>query len=298
MRILDLFCGGGGAAEGYLRAFSDAEIVGVDIADHSANYPGIFVQGDAMEYLADNGRDFDFIHASPPCQGYSPHVSSRSSQWVPTKGKDEPRLIDWGRRVLIAQGKPYAIENVMGARNEMRSPVLLCGSMFGRKIVRHRLFETSFPVDLLPHPNCKGIAKAAAAELGWEYRDMSVTGKGRRKGTGERWAQLLGVTPPHDAVGACRGYPARLYAVDWRAVPSMEKSSMSRYHRTDLRYDDGKAVHACEGNRMVPFDQGTFLVWTRCGRDVPANRAFTQKYLPAPTCPECTTNEAGAATEK
>ncbi len=196
MRILDLFCGGGGAAEGYLRAFPGAEVDGIDIADHRGNYPGRFIKWDALEWLQVNGYAYDFIHASPPCQGYSPHVSSQDSEWVPTRGKAEPRLIAEVRRLLIEVGKPYAIENVMGARTEMRSPVLLCGAMFGLKIARHRLFETSFPVDLMPHPNCKGIAKAAAVELGWEYRDMSVTGKGRRKGTGERWAQLLGVTHP------------------------------------------------------------------------------------------------------
>ena len=166
MRILDLFCGGGGLAEGYLRAFPGAEIVGVDIADHSASYPGTFVQADAIAYLAEHYREFDFFHASPPCQGYSPHVTSRSSQWVPTKGKDEPKLIGATRWGFQQVGKPWVIENVMGARAEMQSPTLLCGAMFGLPITRHRLFETSFPVDLLPHPPCKGVAKAYAAERG------------------------------------------------------------------------------------------------------------------------------------
>lgn len=130
----------------------------------------------------------------PPCQGYSPHVSSSDSEWVPTRGKAEPRLIGGVRDLLLAVGKPYAIENVMGARAEMRSPTLLCGTMFGLPTSRHRLFETSFPVDLLPHPPCGGVAKRYAAKKGWEYRDMSVTGKGRRKGTAERWASILGVT--------------------------------------------------------------------------------------------------------
>lgn len=199
MRVLDLFCGGGGAGEGYRRAFPDAHIVGVDCAAHPA-YELIgrteFVQADALAFLSKHGRDFDFIHASPPCQGYSPHVSSVDSEWVPTRGKAEPRLIGAVRALLVTVGKPYAIENVMGARNELRSPVLLCGAMFGLKIARHRLFETSFPVDLLPHPVCNGMAKAHAAEKGWEYRDMSVTGKGRRKGTASRWSELLGVTHP------------------------------------------------------------------------------------------------------
>ena len=194
MRILDLFCGGGGAAEGYLRACPGAEIVGVDIADHAENYPGTFVQHDAIDYLRRYGSQFDLIHASPPCQGYSPHVSSTDSEWVPTRGKAEPRLIADVRWHCLGHEAPYVIENVMGARNELRSPTLLCGSMFGLPTSRHRLFEISFPVDLLPHPPCKGIAWRYAAGKGWEYRDMSVTGKGRRAGTAERWSEVLGVT--------------------------------------------------------------------------------------------------------
>ena len=193
MNVLDLFCGGGGAAEGYLRAFPDAKIVGVDIAGHSINYPGQFILADALEYLEACGKDFDFIHASPPCQGYSPHVTSHDSEWVPTRGKAEPRLIGAVRDLLLEIGKPYVIENVMGARAEMRSPTLLCGTMFGLPISRHRLFETSFPVDLMPHPVCKGIAKDYASKRGWEYRDMSVTGKGRRAGTAERWSEVMGI---------------------------------------------------------------------------------------------------------
>ena len=197
--ILDLFCGGGGAGEGYRRAFPIEPIVGVDISPHES-YTLIgnaeFVQADAVEFLVRHGHEFRFIHASPPCQGYSPHVSSRSSQWVPTKGKDEPRLIGTIRHYMSVRNIPWAIENVMGARSEMRSPVLLCGTMFGLPTPRHRLFETSFQVDLMPHPACKGVAKAHAAAKGWEYRDMSVTGKGRRTGTKERWSEILGVTHP------------------------------------------------------------------------------------------------------
>ena len=200
MKILDLFCGGGGAAEGYLRAFPGATIIGVDIADHRENYPDLFLQVDAMRYLgvlrAADYIGYDLIHASPPCQGYSPHVSSASSKWVPTKGKDEPKLIANVRETLQRLGVPYVIENVMGARNEMRSPTLLCGSMFGLPISRHRLFETSFPVGLMGHPNCRGIAKRYAVERGWEYRDMSVTGKGRRAGTADRWKEIMGITHP------------------------------------------------------------------------------------------------------
>lgn len=46
MKALDLFCGGGGAALGLMRAGYD--VVGVDIVDHSDVYPGEFIQADAL----------------------------------------------------------------------------------------------------------------------------------------------------------------------------------------------------------------------------------------------------------
>src|SRR5262245_25485587 len=67
-RLLDLVCWAGGAATGYHRAGFD--VVGVDNRPRS-NYPFDLVQADALEYLAAHGREFDAIHASPPCQRFS-----------------------------------------------------------------------------------------------------------------------------------------------------------------------------------------------------------------------------------
>jgi DNA (cytosine-5)-methyltransferase 1 len=192
VKLLDLFCCGGGAARGYAAA--GFQVTGVDLEPQPA-YPYAFHQGDALEYLAAHGHAFDLIHASPPCQGYSRHVSSRASEWVPTLGKDEPRLIAAVRELLDTIGKPYVIENVMGARSDMRADLTLCGTMFGLPIARHRLFEASFPIAQPEHPPCRGVAKAYAAERGWAYRDMSVTGKGRHAGTSDRWKEILGIDP-------------------------------------------------------------------------------------------------------
>lgn len=132
LRALDLFCGAGGVSMGLHRAGFD--VTGVDIRPQP-NYPFTFIQADAL----DSGLDlatFDFIAASPPCQA---HSKTRAIH-----GYDYPDLIPQTREMLIASGVPYAIENVPGA--PLQSPIMLCGTMFGLRVIRHRLFETSFPI--------------------------------------------------------------------------------------------------------------------------------------------------------
>jgi DNA (cytosine-5)-methyltransferase 1 len=71
MRLLDLFCGAGGASRGYADAGFD--VVGVDI-NPQQNYPYVYVQADALDWLDrwDPTQDvFDAIHASPPCQSFT-----------------------------------------------------------------------------------------------------------------------------------------------------------------------------------------------------------------------------------
>jgi DNA (cytosine-5)-methyltransferase 1 len=141
-RILDLFCGAGGAAMGYHRAGFD--LVGVDIAPQP-NYPFAFVQVDALDYLAEHGRGYHAIHASPPCQAYS-DLKYRT-------GADYPDLVGRTRELLEAAGQPYVIENVEGA--PLVDPVVICGSSLGlgvanRQLRRHRLFETNWPLLVPP----------------------------------------------------------------------------------------------------------------------------------------------------
>ena len=76
-----------------------------------------------------------------------------------------------------------------------------------RPIPRHRVFATNFGASVLEHPNCRGLAKRSSEELGWEYRDMSVTGKGRRAGTSERWSYLLGIHWPVSQHGLAEAIP-------------------------------------------------------------------------------------------
>lgn len=129
-RLLDLFCGAGGCSVGYHRAGFD--VVGVDI-EPQPNYPFEFHRADAMTFPLDG---FDAIHASPPCQGYANVTRWRGSH------DDHSQLIDATRRRLIHHGLPYVIENVRTP--ELRPCFVLCGSMFGLPIRRHRGFETSW----------------------------------------------------------------------------------------------------------------------------------------------------------
>lgn len=135
-RLLDLYCCAGGAGEGYRLAGFD--VTGVDIRPQPRN-PHRFILGDALAYLAEHGHEYDAIHASPPCQGYS-HLTPEAH-----KG-NYPKLIPQLRAMLRELGKPYIIENVAGARHELENPVMLCGSMFGLRTQRHRYFETSFAI--------------------------------------------------------------------------------------------------------------------------------------------------------
>jgi DNA (cytosine-5)-methyltransferase 1 len=146
MKLLDLFCGAGGASMGYhLAGF---EVTGVDRAA-MPRYPFTFIQGDALEYLAKHGHEYDVIHASPPCQRYS--------KSTPMKYKDQhPDLINPFRSLMSTIDKPYVIENVGGAASELINPLMLCGTMFGLPMQRHRYFEVPLLSEkLLLLPPCR-----------------------------------------------------------------------------------------------------------------------------------------------
>lgn len=139
--LLDLFCGAGGASEGYRRA--GFQVIGVDL-NEQPRYPFPLILDDAIEFLHRHTRSFvsmadrgyAVIHASPPCQDHST-LSSLSGEhgtgW----------LLDATRQLLRETGLPYIIENVPGA--PMRADYKLCGCMFGLPgLRRERWFETSW----------------------------------------------------------------------------------------------------------------------------------------------------------
>lgn len=159
MRLLDLFCSGGGAGEGYRRAGFD--VTGVDLVRRSCGYPcGELIQADVLDLLTDGTiRQFDAIHASPPCQDNSRTKHLRDAQGKKA-GRRSGNLIPQVREALERTGLPYVIENVEGS--DLRPDLVLCGSMFpdlhvyddtGRRwLKRHRVFESN--VLLMPPGPC------------------------------------------------------------------------------------------------------------------------------------------------
>ena len=140
MKLIDLFCGVGGASVGYAEA--GFEVHGVDLK-HGKRYPFTYTRADVLDILKDQAfiNQFDVIHASPPCQTHSITKHLRNAQGKSTSKLD---LIPETRAALIGSGKPYIIENVPGS--PLINPVQLCGSSFDLKVRRHRLFESNMPL--------------------------------------------------------------------------------------------------------------------------------------------------------
>lgn len=142
-RLLDLFCGAGGAGMGYHRA--GFEVVGVDL-NPQPDYPFHFIQGDALVALRDTGwlETFDAVHASPPCHDHSSiSGASDGSGW----------LLEATVERLEALGLPWVCENVVGPDVTMAGWwFVLCGSSFGMKVRRHRRFGSSL---LMLPPACR-----------------------------------------------------------------------------------------------------------------------------------------------
>jgi DNA (cytosine-5)-methyltransferase 1 len=137
---------------GYHRA-GFADILGVDIKPQP-HYPFEFVQADALEYVAAHGNEFDVIHASPPCQGYS---RMRHLSWL--AGREYPLLIPATRAVLQATGRRWVIENVSDAP---LTGAELCGAALGLPIIRHRRFESDVLLLFPPYPGHPVLFRGSA----------------------------------------------------------------------------------------------------------------------------------------
>ena len=206
-RLLDLFCGAGGAAKGY----SDAgfEVVGWDI-EPQKGYPYEFHQGDVMNLTREYLRGFHAIHASPPCQGYTELRHAPG-----TRGA--PKLIPKVRGRLLLSGALWIIENVEGAREAMHKPITLCGSMFGLgaqgcQLQRHRLFESN--IDILA-PSCDHNSRPVIGVYGGHARKRSAKAGGRS--TRDEW------------IGGHKAAASEALGIDWMTLSELSESVPPAY---------------------------------------------------------------------
>lgn len=208
MRLLDLFCCAGGAGTGYARA--GFTVTGVDL-EPQRRYPFAFVQRDVLSLSADWIREnFDAVHASPPCQGYTEMVAPGQV--------GAPRLINETRALLEATGLPWIIENVEGARAAMRSPFVLCGTMFGlgaqgHELQRHRLFESNLD---LATPACDHSARPVIGVYGGHARNRSAA-NGNRGSTRDVWA------------GGHSAAASEALGIDWMTLAEMSEAIPPAY---------------------------------------------------------------------
>lgn len=203
LRALDLFCCAGGASRGLADA--GFEVVGVDI-NSQPRYPFKFYQADALSFPLEG---FDFIWASPPCQGYT------SMRHAPG-AKGAPLLIDQVRERMPSD-IPWVIENVEEARWAMRDPFLLCGSMFdlgaqGCRTQRHRLFEANFPINA---PSCSHDARPVIGVYGGHARKRSAKAGGR--GTKDVWE------------GGHKAAASKALGINWMTLKEMSESIPPAY---------------------------------------------------------------------
>jgi DNA (cytosine-5)-methyltransferase 1 len=212
--VIDLFCGEGGAANGYSQA--GFTVVGVDSsAERIARYPYSAYLGDwetGIFYWLNRlpASSIAFVHASPPCQAYSAASEMARARGVAVR---YPDLIPPVRKSLShlssVGGFDYVIENVV--RAPLQDPVILCGSMFGREanwhgdrvgLKRHRGFETTFPVNVFAlKDDCGSIRSVPVYGHGAPgYREGDPYFKGRgfarltREVMGIDWMTRRGLT--------------------------------------------------------------------------------------------------------
>lgn len=142
--LLDLFSGAAIGADGYVRAGWRVRCVDNNPAA-LAWCPWEKMEADALEVLRD--RDylsmFQAIHASPPCQAFT---AARELAKAQGKGNSKKAvdLLTPTLELLADIDIPWVVENVERSPLKGRGDVVrLCGSSFGLKVQRHRLFASN-----------------------------------------------------------------------------------------------------------------------------------------------------------
>lgn len=187
-RLLDLFCGAGGAGMGYYRAGFD--VIGVDI-NPQPNYPFEFFRMDAVEWLrsaVEHGLTFDAVHTSPPCQASCALIKGNQK----ATADNHINLIPEVRSLLAELNVPTVIENVQGS--DLRRDLTLCGEMFGLGVIRHRYFEIgNATVEQPVHKKHRGRVAGYRHGEWFDGPYFAVYGDGGGKGTVAQWQQAMGI---------------------------------------------------------------------------------------------------------
>ena len=194
IRILDLFCGAGGAAMGYALACKDAgceyEIVGVDNKPQP-RYPFQFVLADAMTYPLDG---FDIVRASPPCQD---HTTASAPGKALGKSYDTGWMLEATYQRFQSLCVLWEIENV--AQAPMHQSVMLCGSMFGLRVLRHRKFDSNYL--LYPPCGCYHAGNEVGVYGNHVYAIGTYSEKWKRRANGRRRPVEYPLAVANEAMG-------------------------------------------------------------------------------------------------
>lgn len=167
MKLLDLFCGEGLAAWGYWLSGRFSEIVGIDInPEMKSRYAFDFICGDALRLDYDFLAQFDFIHASPPCQAYSKATLDKSRHL---------RLVAATHLICQSAGLPHVIENVEGSGRELRPNLVMNGHGLGLPSERRRYFYVSL---LSESVRCLGTGQSIRIHGGSASRDDLIRAMG------------------------------------------------------------------------------------------------------------------------
>jgi DNA (cytosine-5)-methyltransferase 1 len=160
-------------------------VTGVDRAPQPHYCGDHFVHAEALRFLSVHGFEFDVIHASPPCQAES------NLRFVNDTGWAHRSLLAMTAEVLYELGRPFVLENVVGAR--LRKPVVLCGEMFGLGVIRHRRFETNWGLTAPVHRPHRGRVRGWRYGVFYDGPYLAVYGRGGGKGSLAEWSAAMGI---------------------------------------------------------------------------------------------------------
>lgn len=227
MKILDLYCSAGGISRGIADAAVkfgvQIHITGVDlyrqrnwIKSIEGRCEGEFIQADAIPFLIEALKtgQFDYIHASPPCKGYT------SVAHLATQKNQADRQLEMVRDILRERSIPYQIENVAGT--PIRPDIELVGYQFGLKTIRKRRFELG---NWFMMSHC--LPQKIGSQRGGDF--LAVVGKGgySRREQKEEWVNYQ--KPPKWTTGSAVKDRRIALGIDWMTSAEMSQAIPPAY---------------------------------------------------------------------